>query len=422
MLKKKPRCRAADLILADINNNYEIDSSIQSEQSNDCSSDVAGAIDNSSILSTTISFNSDVSSFGPPSLKDEETLDSDEDDLLVCKNTSFNHNLDYGSSSDSRSIDCSTDRSHCETTQEFTNSYFESSDVSSLDSNLINLNISNIQASKSDVSIPSDNSNNAPIKDINSVIENSSKDITNVDEIILLEEEDFIEMHNDSNNRNNKPKNTAHSTSLPNSIDTPITQISSKIGSFNIQNQFDHMAAGELFVKGNFALLSLQEPYAAHTRGNKSWEAFMKKELEEARINATFSKYQVLLIDDAKWGSKIVEDIKILQKSRIMSVVFKLSNNNFIGFISIYAITCSCSSSTSANKKVRQKLKTRKKTTNTIESILASWKSKFPNINPIILGDIQETISTEDRDNALLRSKIRIIFNLIYLFKWLCKS
>ena len=64
MLKeKKTRCRAADLILADINNNYEIDSSTQSEQSNDGSSDVAGAFDNSSILSSTLSLNSDVSSF-----------------------------------------------------------------------------------------------------------------------------------------------------------------------------------------------------------------------------------------------------------------------------------------------------------------------------------------------------------------------
>jgi len=79
MLRKKPRCRAADLILADINNNYEIDSSSQSEQSNVCSSDVAGIFDNPSILSSTISFNSDVNSFGTPSLKDEEILDSDED-------------------------------------------------------------------------------------------------------------------------------------------------------------------------------------------------------------------------------------------------------------------------------------------------------------------------------------------------------
>jgi len=82
MLKKKLRCRAADLILADINNKYEIDSSIQSEESSDCISDDAGAINNFPTFSTAISFNSDISSFGTPSLQDEETLDSDKDALI----------------------------------------------------------------------------------------------------------------------------------------------------------------------------------------------------------------------------------------------------------------------------------------------------------------------------------------------------
>lgn len=232
---------------------------------------------------------------------------------------------------------------------------------------MVNYNLLTPHASKADVSLSSNKSNNSISEVIHSGIEIIPKNSSIEDEITLLEEEDFIKIHSESTGRNNNSQITANPIALSNSTDYPRTQISNKIGSFNIQNQFDHMAAGELFIKGDFSFLALQEPYAAHTRGNKSWEAFMKKELEEARINVTFSKYQVLLIDDAKWGSKIVEDIKVTQKGRIISVVFKLSNNNFIGFISVYAVTCSSSSNVSTNKKIRSKIKTRKKTTNTIE-------------------------------------------------------
>jgi len=125
----------------------------------------------------------------------------------------------------------------------------------------------------------------------------------------------------------------------------------------------------------------------------------MTKEVEEARISATFSKYQVLLLDDTKWGSRIVEDITILQNGRIISMVIKINKNEFLGFVCVYAITCSTSNKYSSCKKIRKKLKIRKKTTDLINSTIERWKAKFPKINPIILGDIQETISTEDRDN-----------------------
>jgi len=113
-----------------------------------------------------------------------------------------------------------------------------------------------------------------------------------------------------------------------NSIDQKIDLTEYKIGCFNIiQNQFDHMTEGGLFIKGKFSFLSFQEPYAAHTRREKSWESFTKGELDTAIITPVFFKYQIILFDNDLWGGKIVEDFYQYQNGRIISIVLKLDND-----------------------------------------------------------------------------------------------
>ena len=415
MLKKKPRCRAADLILADINNNYEIDSSIQSEKSIDGSSDGAGAIDNSSILSSTISFNSEVSPFGTPSLNDEESLDSDEDDSFVGKNTSFNHNLDYDTSSQNK-FKYSADLSDCSLYEQSSREN-DSEKISPFNSDSDSIIDDSSESKSGNSSLSIDHTpHHKKILLSDSDSSNPKSAIPQNKKVILLEEEEFIKAHKDQD-LNKIPPSLSSATSSTEPIQHINTTDLNKVGSFNIQNQFDHMAAGELFLKGNFSILSLQEPHASHTRCNKSWESFMTKELEEARISATFSKYQVLLLDDTKWGSRIAEDITILQNGRIISVVVKLNKDEFLGFVCVYAITCSTSNKCSSCKKIRKKLKTRKKTTDLIKSTIERWKAKFPKINPVILGDIQETISTEDRDNKGSYRRETPIYGIINSFQ-----
>jgi len=128
----------------------------------------------------------------------------------------------------------------------------------------------------------------------------------------------------------------------------------------------------------------------------------MSGELESARITSFSSKYQVILLDDNKWGGKIIEEFSQYQNCRIISIVLNLNNNEFVGLISVYAITRSgANENTSSNSSDRKgkKQKIRFKTTAIIKDIVNKWKSKFKSICSIILGDIQETISTEDRYN-----------------------
>jgi len=106
--------------------------------------------------------------------------------------------------------------------------------------------------------------------------------------------------------------------------------LTDKLGCFNIQNQFDHMAAGELFLKGDFSFLALQEPNAVHTRANKTWEAYQRKELNSASIEACFTQHQILLYDDSKWAGRVIEEPEQFQKGRVISMAVRIKKMKFM--------------------------------------------------------------------------------------------
>jgi len=389
MTKKRTRCRAADLIFEhSITEEPNMDNSHRTEQVQD-----------------DISFSLGYETPGTPDLIEDEST-------INCNFTS------------PRKIDSSADFSRYSSTDEISSLESDTADESSLDSDLENLtainrlvldgsNNSNFETNNSlssdnscDDSLDSTTSNNFndPNEDtkfdnlVNTeLIETNSVDQEETENIPdLLGEAEFIEEFDIGTDNGKGNLNNIISKNIPLNQDNLVNDY--KIGCYNIQNQFDHMTAGELFIKGGFSFLSFQEPYSSHTRSEKSWESYMKGELESARIISLFSKYQVLMLDDDKWGGKIAEEFQQYQNGRVISLALRLNDKEHVGTISVYAVTSS-SNENSNNKGNKKKRKTRDKTTKIIKEIMDRWDSKFKCICPIVMGDIQETVSKEDRDN-----------------------
>jgi len=69
------------------------------------------------------------------------------------------------------------------------------------------------------------------------------------------------------------------------------------IGTYNIQNKYDHSIATQLFLAGGFTFLSLQEPFASQDTTPASWKAFRKNEVESARLCCWETHHQVIMYD-----------------------------------------------------------------------------------------------------------------------------
>ena len=210
---------------------------------------------------------------------------------------------------------------------------------------------------------------------------------------IFLNEDDFVE-HNEGIA---EVPGLSTTDNLDNHMSLTSTQ--EKIGTFNVKNQFTHEMAGEIFMKGGFSILCFQEPFAAHSEPNKSWESIMRRELQGGRITPFFSKHQIILADLNKWGGKFAETFVSHDKGRAISFVLHAGGKMKWGFISIYAPTIDGRKeipSDDPKSKWHQRGLLRKFVRNTINS----WKRKYNgNVNIIILGDLQETVSKTDRDN-----------------------
>jgi len=164
-----------------------------------------------------------------------------------------------------------------------------------------------------------------------------------------------------------------------------------KIGTFNIQNKFAYSTAAELMVGENFSFLALQEPHGTQHTSNASWQAYNKCELQSARIDCFESQYQVILVDTWKWGGKTVSDIGVYLQGRIISMAFEFGDGAQLGIISVYA--------SSAETHHQNKSEINDDIIAIYDDITDKWKDTFPNMNIMIMGDLQETCSTSDRDN-----------------------
>ena len=177
--------------------------------------------------------------------------------------------------------------------------------------------------------------------------------------------------------------------------------IRNKFGCFNINNQYSHECCAELMIKGQFSYLSIQEPFSSNTKENKSWASYRIANLASANFKAYESKHQVVIIDESSWGGKNLEEIQCYQEGRIMAIPIRISKNQTLGIISIYAITSG--EGTLANGTTKAKI--RYDTTTTVEEIYNKWLKTFPDMIISIIGDLQETWSVSNLDNFGLYRK-----------------
>ena len=174
----------------------------------------------------------------------------------------------------------------------------------------------------------------------------------------------------------------------------PKTEID-KIGSFNIRNKYDHDIAAFFMMKEELSFLAIQEPFPSTNINSQSWTNYRKNELQSARISCYETPFQVILFDSWKWGGKIISPFQSTHHGRATSIAFRFSKEQSLGIISVYASTQECAlqeQDDEANKKSSLTL--------SVKKMIKDLHHKFPGICVIILGDLQETLSTSDKDNV----------------------
>jgi len=168
------------------------------------------------------------------------------------------------------------------------------------------------------------------------------------------------------------------------------------IASFNVRNKYDHITAAELLIKEKLTFLSIQEPYASSHKASESWKAFQKLELESARISCFETPYQMILFDSWKWGGRVISPFQSLQYGRIASIGFDLGNDLQIGIVSVYAPS---KDSKNVHYSEEPTHPTMRITNTLVQKILSKWKTLFPKMVTLVMGDLQETVTTLDKDN-----------------------
>ena len=237
----------------------------------------------------------------------------------------------------------------------------------------------------SDFSLNSNNisQDNTPSRSLSESTQSNGTTISPV--ISFLDEDDISKLLGENVPL---PEPTSRETLEKHNVDT--------IASFNVRNKYNHITAGELLIREKLTFLSIQEPYASSNKSTESWKAFQKIELQSARISCYETPYQIILFDSWKWGGRTLCEFQSLQYGRIASIAFDLGNNLKLGIISIYAPTKSSKDSDLTDTSCHPSMKI---TNNLVQKILNKWKSKFPTMVTMILGDLQETIGSSNRDN-----------------------
>jgi len=223
---------------------------------------------------------------------------------------------------------------------------------------------------------------------------------SNSSELEFLSEEAMVRLLQDDSEEEivKRSKRYFQHSPDPNQHEASMTDESShrdKIGTFNIQNQYDHSLAAKLFLEEEFTFLAFQEPFASHTSIGDAWGACRRYELSSARIACFETHHQVILYDSWRWGGKLIDNFSSLLDGRIISMAFGFNNDQCLGIISLYGVAMGGPDA----DHISRKNDLRRTIIFAIRKIQKQWKKRFPNINIMILGDLQETVTTSDLDN-----------------------
>ena len=279
--------------------------------------------------------------------------------------------------------------------------YVENNRLKSSNVNLLHEFSLNDSDSNPSTASTNDNSSMSESSDDNSSLTSLSS-VKSWEEVFLSDDNQSTSSNASSSSstkkikHNNSPASSDHTAnSLSSTTSKNNEYLRNKFGCFNINKQYNHECSAELMMKGRFSFLSFQEPFSTNTSNNKSWAAYRVSNLASANFKAFESQHQVIVIDENSWGGKNLEELQCFQEGRVMAIPFLISEKQYLGIISIYAITSG--NEILANGESKSKI--RSDTSECVDKIYNKWLKKFPTMVISIIGDLQETWNTSNLDN-----------------------
>ena len=187
------------------------------------------------------------------------------------------------------------------------------------------------------------------------------------------------------------------------------------VATWNVNNCFHAETIVKIMLRCNISILIIQEPKHAPT--TKTNEKFINKTLQKFGLRGFFSDFQYLIYNEAVLGARI-KDFSKLVGGRVITFKLQIGNLNakeFINFIGCYGAAHGNHKYNAKHKEYKYG-KTRDIHRTNVFHILKKLLAKDYNkirstatggvagpseniVGNILLGDLQETLSTTKRDN-----------------------
>jgi hypothetical protein len=172
-----------------------------------------------------------------------------------------------------------------------------------------------------------------------------------------------------------------------------------------MNNGFDADTIVKVMLQCNISILFIQEPKKKVTKIDTG---FMNKALLKYGLKGYFSQHQFLIYNDATLGAR-VQDVKCELEGRMITCYVQIgviTSNDYIKITGCYAVPQGDfiyedeSTRVEKRKKLYDKMRSHLKPINPLIKTAKGFKSVGKHIvGEIILGDLQETMTTTSRDN-----------------------
>jgi hypothetical protein len=177
------------------------------------------------------------------------------------------------------------------------------------------------------------------------------------------------------------------------------------IATWNMNNGFDADTIVKVMLQCTISIMFIQEPKKKVTKVDTG---FMNKALLKYGLKGYFSQHQFLIYNDATLGAR-VQDVKCELEGRIITCYVQIgaiTSKDYIKITGCYAVPQGDfiyedeSTRVEKRKRLYDKMRSHLKPRNPLSRTEKGFKSVGKHITgEIILGDLQETMTTTSRDN-----------------------
>lgn len=177
-----------------------------------------------------------------------------------------------------------------------------------------------------------------------------------------------------------------HSIRTPPS--SPDEQI--RLATWNAANHVSAAGITKLMTHGSIALLAIQEPWM---RYNQGWASSMAHITEKAGYSLLTSKHQLIVTDwEAIESRTLTREVAL--NGRLIAITIGLHSHQKVTIISVYGVTGNGQYADGRTKdEIRRQLQT------TLQRTIRRAKMNGPNDPVIVMGDLQDTLTTTAYDN-----------------------